>query len=77
MAGFGLATIVFGLTGIEINSVLGPAASFVIAVAALFLTGAFDNISVVVRHTLVQVLLAGLDARAGLGGEQRLHRGVQ
>ncbi len=45
VAGFGIATIVFGLSG---NVVL----SFVM----LALTGALDNISVVVRGTLVQVL---------------------
>lgn len=45
VAGFGLATIVFGLSR-----------SFLLSLAMLFLTGAFDNISVVVRHTLVQVL---------------------
>jgi MFS family permease len=43
--GFGLATIVFGLSR-----------SFALSLLMLFLTGAFDNISVVVRHTLVQVL---------------------
>ena len=45
VAGFGVATIVFGLSK---NAYL----SF----AMLFLTGAFDNISVVVRSTLVQML---------------------
>jgi len=45
VTGFGLATIVFGLS-----------TSFLLSMAMLFLTGAFDNISVVVRHTLVQVL---------------------
>jgi MFS family permease len=44
VAGFGLATIVFGLSR-----------SFWLSLAMLFLTGAFDNISVVVRHTLVQL----------------------
>ncbi|MGE3818099.1 MAG: MFS transporter [Isosphaeraceae bacterium] len=43
--GFGLATIVFGFS-------TNPYLSF----AMLFLTGAFDNVSVVVRATLVQVL---------------------
>ena len=42
---FGLATIGFGLSK-----------SFALSMAMLFLTGAFDNISVVIRHTLVQVL---------------------
>jgi hypothetical protein len=40
-----VATVVFGLSR-------NPALSF----AMLFLTGAFDNVSVVVRGTLVQVL---------------------
>jgi MFS family permease len=44
VAGFGLATIVFGLSE-----------SFWLSFAMLFLTGLFDNISVVVRHTLVQL----------------------
>lgn len=43
--GFGLATIVFGVS-------TNPSLSF----AMLFLTGAFDNVSVVVRATLVQIL---------------------
>jgi MFS family permease len=45
VAGFGAATIVFGLS-----------TNFYLSLAALFLTGVFDNVSVVVRHTLVQVL---------------------
>jgi MFS family permease len=45
VAGFGAATIAFGLS-------TDPALSFVM----LALTGALDNISVVVRHTMVQVL---------------------
>lgn len=43
VAGFGAATIVFGLSR-----------SFWLSLAALFATGALDNVSVVVRHTLVQ-----------------------
>src|SRR5439155_23952422 len=43
--GFGLATIVFGLSK-----------SFWLSFAMLALTGAFDNVSVVVRHTLIQAL---------------------
>jgi MFS family permease len=42
---FGAATIVFGLSR-----------SFTLSFIMLLLTGAFDNISVVVRHTLVQML---------------------
>ena len=45
VAGFGLATIVFGLSR-----------NFWLSLAMLFLTGAFDNISVVVRHTLATIL---------------------
>jgi len=43
--GFGVATVVFGFS-----------TSFVLSWAMLFLTGAFDNISVVVRHTLVNIV---------------------
>jgi MFS family permease len=42
---FGLATIVFGLSR-----------NFALSLVMLFATGAVDNISVVVRHTLVQLL---------------------
>ena len=42
VAGFGIATIVFGLSR-----------SFWLSLAALAVTGACDNVSVVVRHTLV------------------------
>lgn len=45
VAGFGCATIVFGLSK-----------NYWLSLAMLFLTGAFDNVSVVVRHTLVQLL---------------------
>ncbi len=45
VAGFGVATVVFGLS-----------TSFPLSMAMLILTGAFDNISVVVRGTLVQTL---------------------
>ncbi|MBV9124177.1 MAG: MFS transporter, partial [Planctomycetes bacterium] len=45
VAGFGAATIIFGLSR-----------WFWLSLAMLLLTGAFDNISVVIRHTLVQVL---------------------
>lgn len=44
VAAFGVATIVFGLSR-----------SFHLSFAMLFLTGFFDNVSVVVRHTLVQL----------------------
>jgi MFS family permease len=45
VAGFGVATIVFGLSR-----------NFWLSLAMLFLTGAFDNISVVVRQTLATIL---------------------
>ncbi len=45
VAGFGGATIVFGLS-----------TNYWLSLAMLFLIGALDNISVVIRHTLVQVL---------------------
>jgi MFS family permease len=45
VTGFGIASIIFGLSR-----------SFWLSMAMLFLTGAFDNISVFVRHTLVQSL---------------------
>jgi MFS family permease len=45
VAGFGLATIGFGL-----------ATEFWLALLMLALTGALDNISIVVRHTLLQML---------------------
>ncbi len=46
VAGFGAATIVFGLSR-----------SFGLSLFMLFLTGAFDNISVVIRHTLATILV--------------------
>ncbi|AFK03320.1 major facilitator superfamily MFS_1 [Emticicia oligotrophica DSM 17448] len=45
VAGFGVATLVFALS-----------TNFWLSVAALFLTGAFDSISVIVRQTILQVL---------------------
>jgi MFS family permease len=45
VAGFGIATIIFGLSR-----------NFWLSLVMLFLTGAFDNISVVVRQTLVTIL---------------------
>ena len=43
VAGFGVATVLFGLTR-----------NFGVALSMLFLTGALDMISVIIRHTLVQ-----------------------
>jgi MFS family permease len=45
VAGFGVATIIFGLSR-----------NFWLSWAMLCLTGALDNVSVVVRHTLIQLL---------------------
>lgn len=45
VAGFGVATIVFGFSE-----------SFWLSCAMLFLTGAFDNVSMVIRGTLIQLL---------------------
>ena len=45
VAGFGVATIIFGLSQ-----------WFWLSLLMMFLVGALDNISVVVRHTLVQML---------------------
>lgn len=45
VAGFGAATIVFGVSE-----------SYPLSLAMLFLTGAFDMVSVIIRHTLVQTL---------------------
>lgn len=44
VAGFGLATIVFGLS-----------TNLYLSLFVLFLTGAFDQVSMVVRHTMVQL----------------------
>ena len=44
VAGFGVATIVFGFSS-----------SFYLSLGMLFLTGAFDQISMLVRHTMVQL----------------------
>ncbi|HEX4872092.1 MAG TPA: MFS transporter [Nevskiaceae bacterium] len=45
VTGFGAATLVFGLSD-----------HFLLSLLALFLTGAFDSISVVIRNTLLQVM---------------------
>jgi MFS family permease len=44
VAGFGVATIVFGLS-----------TSFLLSIVMLFILGALDNISVVIRHSLVLI----------------------
>ncbi len=45
VAGFGVATLVFALSS-----------HFLLSVVALFFTGAFDSVSVVIRQTILQVL---------------------
>ncbi|HXC04740.1 MAG TPA: MFS transporter, partial [Bacteroidia bacterium] len=45
IAGFGVATILFALS-----------TNFYLSVFLLFLTGAFDNVSVVIRHSILQLL---------------------
>lgn len=44
IAGFGVATIIFGIS-----------TSFWLSFAMLFMTGALDNVSMVIRHTLIQL----------------------
>jgi MFS family permease len=44
VGGFGVVTIVFGISN-----------SFWLSFAMLFLTGLFDNVSMVIRHTLIQL----------------------
>ncbi|HRE10877.1 MAG TPA: MFS transporter, partial [Ignavibacteria bacterium] len=46
VAGFGIATLVFALSE-----------NFILSIAALFATGAFDSVSVVIRATLLQLLV--------------------
>jgi MFS family permease len=46
VTGFGIVTLVFAFSE-----------NFILSVAALFLTGAFDSISVVIRATLLQILV--------------------
>ena len=45
VAGFGVATIIFGLSR-----------NIWLSLAMLFMTGVFDSVSVVIRHTLIQLL---------------------
>ncbi|MES2795668.1 MAG: MFS transporter [Bacteroidota bacterium] len=45
VSGFGIATIIFALS-----------TNFILSVVMLFLTGAFDSISVVIRQTILQVI---------------------
>ncbi|MFN8332240.1 MAG: hypothetical protein U0T81_13665 [Saprospiraceae bacterium] len=45
VTGFGLATVIFGLSD-----------NFILSLLMLFFTGAFDSISVVIRGTLLQLI---------------------
>ena len=66
VAGYGMATICLGFT-----------THVWMALAAMFVIGALDNVSVVVRHTLIQLLTPD-DMRGRVtAGEQRLHRRLQ
>ena len=66
VTGFGLVTIFFGfLTYLWLS------------LAMLFLLGVFDSVSVVVRHTLLQLTHARYDAWPHLRREQHLHRNIE
>lgn len=57
VAAFGVATIVFGLATPIVQSVTpAPWAPFGLSLVALFALGAADNVSVVVRSTVIQLL---------------------
>jgi MFS family permease len=60
VGGFGAATIVFGVSAKAASSASIGAGGFSLwfwlCIATMFFIGALDNISVVVRHTLVQML---------------------
>ena len=66
VCGFGVFTIVFGLSH-----------SLALSLIALVLTGAFDMVSVIVRSTLVAAHHARRDARPGERGEYVVHQGLQ
>jgi MFS family permease len=62
VAGFGLATIVFGLSAPMLLPLLGPSAiggdfapAVLLALAALFVLGAADMVSVYIRQSLIQL----------------------
>ena len=63
VAGFGAATIVFGFS-----------TNIYLSVAALFFTGVCDNVSVVVRQSLVQILTPDAMRGRGVVGECGVHR---
>lgn len=64
VAGFGVATIVFGLSH-----------NFILSVVALALTGAFDMVSVVIRNTLVQLRTPN-DMRGRVGAVENVFIGA-
>lgn len=62
VAGFGLATVVFGLAGPGLTMLIGPRAvgsefapAMLVSLAALFALGGADMVSVYVRQTLIQL----------------------
>ncbi len=63
---FGIFTIVFGLSG-----------NLALSLAALVLLGASDMVSVIVRHTMVQLRNAGPDARPCECCEYGVYRSLQ
>ncbi len=63
VTGFGVATIVFGISR-----------NFWVSLSMLFLTGALDNISVIVRHTLVQMLTPDKMRGRVSAAERHVHR---
>ena len=79
---FGLATILFGLVNeYALGRWLGfmpPASVWLwLALGALFMCGAADNVSVIVRHTSVQLLTPDGQAWPRLGREQPIHRHLE
>ena len=66
VAGFGAAIIVFGLSR-----------SFVLSLVALFMTGALDCISVVIRHTLGAGAHARSHARPRFGDQRHVHQRLE
>jgi MFS family permease len=66
VVGFGIATVVFGLSR-----------SFPLSLAALFALGALDNVSVVIRSALLQLLTPRRAARPGGERQRAVHRHVE
>ena len=74
-----VGTVLFVAVGVfgAMTIVLGVTTTYVVAFLALVVLAAADSISVFVRATLVPLADAGSHARQGLGGGERVHRGVQ